>query len=81
MFWDFITLRPETSHQVTLLFADRGIPDGFRHMHGNFELFVRFIKSLLSFKIEYSIFLKGVFLVTLFSLLIFIFLLVFEGSN
>ncbi|XP_069696849.1 catalase-like [Periplaneta americana] len=34
MFWDFITLRPETTHQVLFLFSDRGIPDGFRHMNG-----------------------------------------------
>jgi len=34
MFWDFITLRPETTHQVSFLFSDRGIPDGYRHMHG-----------------------------------------------
>lgn len=34
MFWDFITLRPETTHQVMFLFADRGIPDGYRHMNG-----------------------------------------------
>ncbi|XP_064602677.1 catalase-like isoform X2 [Liolophura sinensis] len=34
MFWDFITLRPETSHQVSFLFSDRGTPDGFRHMNG-----------------------------------------------
>ena len=34
MFWDFITLRPETTHQVSFLFSDRGIPDGFRHMNG-----------------------------------------------
>lgn len=34
MFWDFITLRPETTHQVCFLFADRGIPDGYRHMNG-----------------------------------------------
>jgi len=34
MFWDFITLRPETSHQVSFLFSNRGTPDGFRHMHG-----------------------------------------------
>ncbi|CAG0883435.1 unnamed protein product [Cyprideis torosa] len=34
MFWDFISLRPETTHQVCFLFADRGIPDGFRRMHG-----------------------------------------------
>lgn len=34
MFWDFITLRPETTHQVLFLFGDRGIPDGYRHMNG-----------------------------------------------
>lgn len=34
MFWDFISLRPETTHQVCFLFGDRGIPDGFRHMNG-----------------------------------------------
>jgi len=34
MFWDFITLRPETIHQVMFMFSDRGIPDGFRHMNG-----------------------------------------------
>lgn len=34
MFWDFISLRPETTHQVTILFSGRGTPDGFRHMNG-----------------------------------------------
>lgn len=34
MFWDFITLRPETTHQVMYLFGDRGIPNGYRHMNG-----------------------------------------------
>nr|QQL94339.1 catalase [Prodiamesa olivacea] len=34
MFWDFISLRPETTHQTMFLFADRGIPDGFRFMNG-----------------------------------------------
>jgi len=33
-FWDFITLRPETTHQVSFLFSDRGTPDGYRHMNG-----------------------------------------------
>ena len=32
--WDFYTNRPETLAQVTFMFADRGIPDGFRHMDG-----------------------------------------------
>ncbi|XP_050538063.1 catalase [Daktulosphaira vitifoliae] len=34
MFWDFLTLRPESIHQVIILFSDRGIPDGYRHMNG-----------------------------------------------
>lgn len=34
MFWDFITLRPETTHQVSFLFSGRGTPDGHRHMNG-----------------------------------------------
>ncbi|VEN55345.1 unnamed protein product, partial [Callosobruchus maculatus] len=34
MFWDFISLRPEITHQVMFLFSDRGIPDGYRHMNG-----------------------------------------------
>jgi catalase len=34
MFWDFITLRPETTHQVSFLFTGRGTPYGFRHMNG-----------------------------------------------
>lgn len=34
MSWDFITLRPETTHQVMFLYGDRGIPDGYRYMNG-----------------------------------------------
>ncbi|XP_052709633.1 catalase-like isoform X1 [Crassostrea angulata] len=34
MFWDFISLRPETTHQVSFLFSDRGTPDGYRRMNG-----------------------------------------------
>jgi catalase len=34
MFWDFISLEPMTTHQVSFLFSDRGTPDGFRHMNG-----------------------------------------------
>ncbi|RWS23131.1 Catalase-like protein [Leptotrombidium deliense] len=33
-FWDFASLLPETVHQLMFLFSERGIPDGFRHMHG-----------------------------------------------
>ncbi len=34
MFWDFLSLTPESVHQVTVLFSDRGTPDGYRHMNG-----------------------------------------------
>jgi len=34
MFWDFLSLTPESVHQVTILFSDRGTPNGYRHMHG-----------------------------------------------
>ncbi|AVH50224.1 MULTISPECIES: catalase [Acinetobacter] len=32
--WDFWTLLPEALHQVTIVMSDRGIPVGYRHMHG-----------------------------------------------
>jgi catalase len=32
--WDFWGLSPETTHQVTWLFGDRGIPASYRHMNG-----------------------------------------------
>ncbi|NOR60531.1 MAG: catalase [Methanosarcinales archaeon] len=34
MFWDFLSLTPESIHQVTILFSDRGIPASFRNMNG-----------------------------------------------
>jgi catalase len=34
MQWDFWSLHPESLHQVTILFSDRGIPDGYRFMDG-----------------------------------------------
>ena len=34
MFWDFLSLTPESIHQVTILFSDRGTPRTFRHMNG-----------------------------------------------
>ena len=32
--WDFWTMLPETLHQITIVMSDRGIPDGYRFMHG-----------------------------------------------
>jgi len=34
IFWDFLTLTPESFHQVLILFSPRGVPDGYRHMNG-----------------------------------------------
>jgi catalase len=34
MQWDFWSLSPESLHQVTWLFGDRGIPSSYRHMNG-----------------------------------------------
>lgn len=35
MFWDFLSLTPESLHQVMRLFSNLGTPDGFRHMDGH----------------------------------------------
>lgn len=32
--WDFWSLSPESLHQVTILFSDRGLPQGYRFIHG-----------------------------------------------
>jgi catalase len=32
--WDFWSLSPESLHQVTILFSDRGLPQGYRFLHG-----------------------------------------------
>ena len=34
MFWDFLSLTPESIHQVTILFSDRGTPADYRHLNG-----------------------------------------------
>lgn len=34
MFWDFLSLTPESLHQVLILFSDRGTPKSYRHMNG-----------------------------------------------
>ena len=34
MQWDFWSLCPESLHQVTILFSDRGIPASYRHTNG-----------------------------------------------
>jgi len=32
--WDYWAKAPQAMHQIMILFSDRGIPDGFRFMHG-----------------------------------------------
>ena len=32
--WDFWSLSPESLHQVTILFSDRGLPQGYRFING-----------------------------------------------
>ena len=34
MVWDFMSYHPESTHQFTILFSDRGTPNGYRHMNG-----------------------------------------------
>ncbi|HHN81724.1 MAG TPA: catalase [Methanomicrobia archaeon] len=34
MFWDFLSLTPESTHQVKILFSDRGTPATYRNMNG-----------------------------------------------
>ena len=34
MQWDFWSLSPESLHQITILFSDRGLPATLRHMNG-----------------------------------------------
>ncbi len=34
MQWDFWSQCPESLHQITILFSDRGIPASYRHLHG-----------------------------------------------
>jgi len=34
MFWDFLSLTPESIQQVTVLFSDRGTPKSYRNMNG-----------------------------------------------
>jgi len=34
MFWDFMSLSPESLHQLLILFSERGVPRSYREMHG-----------------------------------------------
>lgn len=45
MVWDFFSLSPETLHQATVLFSERGIPDGYRFMHGFSSHALKFVNA------------------------------------
>ncbi|BEI86166.1 hypothetical protein CcaverHIS002_0604530 [Cutaneotrichosporon cavernicola] len=45
MFWDYLSNNPESIHQVMILMSDRGIPDGFRHMHGYYGHTVKLVNK------------------------------------
>jgi catalase len=43
--WDFWSLSPESMHQITILFSDRGLPVGVRHINGYGSHTYSFINS------------------------------------
>ena len=45
MFWDFLSQVPESSHQVSILFSNRGTPYGYRHMNGYGSHTYRWVNS------------------------------------
>ncbi|KAI1324672.1 catalase-domain-containing protein [Xylariaceae sp. FL0255] len=45
MFWDYLSQNPESIHQVMILMGDRGIPDGYRKMHGYSGHSLKFINK------------------------------------
>jgi len=54
MFWDFLSLTPESVHQVTVLFSDRGTPKTYRHMNGySSHTFMWYTKKREYFWVQY----------------------------
>ncbi|KAN0045057.1 hypothetical protein ACTA71_006585 [Dictyostelium dimigraforme] len=45
MFWDFLGHTPESTHQVSILFSDRGTPKSYRHMHGFSSHTLKFVNA------------------------------------
>jgi len=45
MFWDYLSQNPESTHQVMILFSDRGTPDGYHQMHGYSGHTLKFVKE------------------------------------
>ena len=44
-FWDYFSQNPESIHQVMVLMGDRGIPDGYRFMHGYYGHSVKIVNK------------------------------------
>lgn len=44
-FWDYLSQNPESIHQVMILMSDRGIPAGWRHMHGYYGHTLKIVNS------------------------------------
>jgi len=45
VFWDYLSQNPESVHQVMILMGDRGIPDGWRKMHGYYGHTIKLINK------------------------------------
>lgn len=45
MVWDFWSNVPESVHQVTYMFGNRGTPFGFRHMNGYSSHTFKFVNA------------------------------------
>jgi catalase len=45
MFWDYLSQNPESIHQVMILMGDRGIPDGYRFMHGYYGHTIKLVNK------------------------------------
>lgn len=44
-FWDYLSQNPESIHQVMILMGDRGIPDGYRFMHGYYGHTIKLVNK------------------------------------
>ncbi|KAI8377942.1 catalase [Radiomyces spectabilis] len=50
MFWDFLSQVPESIHQVSILFSNRGTPDGYRFMNGYSSHTLKLVDAQGNFK-------------------------------
>ncbi|KAI8089361.1 catalase [Halteromyces radiatus] len=49
-FWDFLSLVPESIHQVSILFSNRGTPNGYRYMNGYSSHTLKLVDAQGNFK-------------------------------